>query len=117
MRQPGHVTDAKGIASAFAVRGGNHQGRRNPGATGDADFRERGGQQKSGADGQEITAANQKFVEKTYQRGERRIILRERRAQAGCIRRHVSKWQALALTTMASRAPRQTARSGAEFPA
>ena len=63
--------------------GGNHQGGCNPGATGDADFRERGGQQKPGADGQEITAANQEFIEKTFQRGEGRIILRERRAGLG----------------------------------
>ena len=38
-------------------------------------FGKRGGQQKSGANGQEITAANQKFVEKTFQRAEWRIIL------------------------------------------
>ena len=44
MRQPGDVAGAKRIAAAFAVRGGDHQRRRDPGETGDADFRKRGGQ-------------------------------------------------------------------------
>ena len=83
MRQPGDVPDAEGIAAAFAVCGGNYQSGRNPSTTGNADFWERGGQQKSGADGEEISAANQEFVEKTFQRGEWRIILRERGAKPG----------------------------------
>ena len=73
----------KAVAAAFAKGAGEHERGRNPRAAGDAGFGERAGEQNSSAGGGEITAADEKFVEKTFRHEQRRIIFHESRAELG----------------------------------
>ena len=70
MNQPGNVTDTKGVAAVFALRGGDHERGRNPGEPGNTDFGERGGEQKPGARREEITATAKWLPERIFQPGE-----------------------------------------------
>lgn len=59
IRQTCHVTDAEAFPPPFAQCGGQHQSRRNPRETGDADLRERDRQQQPCKDCQKVAAPQQ----------------------------------------------------------
>ncbi len=82
----GDVADVETFAAGFSTRAGEHERGRNPRASGNANVGKRGGEQKSGGNGGETAAADEKLVEKTFQRSESRIVPGESRAKPGAFR-------------------------------